>query len=266
MELRASDCAGRAFDRMSPSRSCGRPSGLIDRMVLKMPMRRTRRWKLHHRGTLLAPRQMMRRNLGTGGDPVAWLWRRRVARAPGSGPAVRHQRLDGAARPAATALLPRPVADGRAHGGVLLRHSADPHHAPAAPRATPTRRWTASLPRWGTGPAVPASAARSTSSTSAGPAGAPDQRHRARGQRRLGPRRPPAKWGRRPPDCDDLPPTHLAQPACRGVRDTGRWRRAWRRPILISTCSFPSHDLGSLELLAEALADDAGARTGTTLR
>jgi len=29
---------------------------------------------------------------------------------------------------------------------------------------------------------------------------------------------------------------------------------------------MPSHDLGSLELLAEALADDAGARTGTTLR
>jgi len=29
---------------------------------------------------------------------------------------------------------------------------------------------------------------------------------------------------------------------------------------------LPSHDLGSLELLAEALADDAGARTGTTLR
>ena len=29
---------------------------------------------------------------------------------------------------------------------------------------------------------------------------------------------------------------------------------------------LPSHDLGSLELLAAALADDAGARTGTTLR
>lgn len=29
---------------------------------------------------------------------------------------------------------------------------------------------------------------------------------------------------------------------------------------------LPSHDLASLELLARALEDDAGARTGATLR
>ncbi len=90
---------GRAFDRMSPS-ELREAEQLIDRMVLRMPMRRTRRWKLHRRGTLLAPRQMMRRNLGTGGDPIAWLWRRRVERPRGvvllcdiSGSMERHARL-----------------------------------------------------------------------------------------------------------------------------------------------------------------------------
>ncbi len=72
----------------------------FDRMVLRMPVRRTRRWELHRRGTLLAPRQMMRRNLATGGDPVTWLWRRRATRPRGvvllcdiSGSMERHARL-----------------------------------------------------------------------------------------------------------------------------------------------------------------------------
>jgi uncharacterized protein with von Willebrand factor type A (vWA) domain len=89
----------RAFDRMSPA-ELREAERLIDRMVLRMPVRRTRRWELHRRGTLLAPRQMMRRNLATGGDPVAWLWRRRVVRPRSvlllcdiSGSMERHARL-----------------------------------------------------------------------------------------------------------------------------------------------------------------------------
>ncbi len=89
----------RAFDRMTPA-ELREAERLIDRMVLRMPMRRTRRWELHRRGTLLAPRQMMRRNLATGGDPVTWLWRRRATRPRGvvllcdiSGSMERHARL-----------------------------------------------------------------------------------------------------------------------------------------------------------------------------
>jgi uncharacterized protein with von Willebrand factor type A (vWA) domain len=52
----------------------------IDEMVLRVPMRRTRRWELDSRGTLLAPRAMMRRNLSTGGDPLDWVWRRPLRR------------------------------------------------------------------------------------------------------------------------------------------------------------------------------------------
>jgi uncharacterized protein with von Willebrand factor type A (vWA) domain len=89
----------RAFDRMTPQ-ELREAERLIDRMVLRMPLRRTRRWELHRRGTLLAPRQMMRRNLATGGDPVTWLWRRRTTRPRGvvllcdiSGSMERHARL-----------------------------------------------------------------------------------------------------------------------------------------------------------------------------
>lgn len=89
----------RAFDRMTPQ-ELREAERLIDRMVLRMPVRRTRRWELHRRGTLLAPRQMMRRNLATGGDPVTWLWRRRMTRPRGvvllcdiSGSMERHARL-----------------------------------------------------------------------------------------------------------------------------------------------------------------------------
>ena len=100
---------GRAFDRMSPS-ELREAERLIDRMVLRMPMRRTRRWKLHRRGTLLAPRQMMRRNLGTGGDPIAWLWRRRVERPRGVVLLCDISGFHGAPRTAAAAVQPRPVA------------------------------------------------------------------------------------------------------------------------------------------------------------
>ena len=85
------------------------------------------------------------------------------------GPAVRHQRLHGAPRPAAAAVRPRPGADGGADRGVLLRHPPDAHHAASCAAATRTRRSTASgrhrrrLVR-----RARASGPRSTSSTSAG--------------------------------------------------------------------------------------------------
>jgi hypothetical protein len=73
---------------------------LIDRLVVRVPRRRTRRWEVHPRGTVLAPRPMLRRNLATGGDPVTWLWRRRGSRPRSivlicdvSGSMERHSRL-----------------------------------------------------------------------------------------------------------------------------------------------------------------------------
>jgi uncharacterized protein with von Willebrand factor type A (vWA) domain len=89
----------KAFERMTPA-ELREAERLIDAMVVRIPRRRTRRWKLHGRGTLLAPRQMLRRNLATGGDPITWLWRRRVTRPRGvvllcdiSGSMERHARL-----------------------------------------------------------------------------------------------------------------------------------------------------------------------------
>jgi uncharacterized protein with von Willebrand factor type A (vWA) domain len=89
----------KAFERMTPE-ELREAERLVDAMRIRVPRRRTRRWRLHGRGTLLAPRQMLRRNLATGGDPVAWLWRRRVTRPRGvvllcdiSGSMERHARL-----------------------------------------------------------------------------------------------------------------------------------------------------------------------------
>jgi uncharacterized protein with von Willebrand factor type A (vWA) domain len=89
----------KAFERMTPA-ELREAERLIDAMAIRVPRRRTRRWKLHGRGTLLAPRQMLRRNLATGGDPITWLWRRRVTRPRGlvllcdiSGSMERHARL-----------------------------------------------------------------------------------------------------------------------------------------------------------------------------
>lgn len=89
----------KAFERMTPD-ELREAERLIDQMAVRMPLRRTRRWELHRRGTLVAPREMLRRNLATGGDPVTWLWRRRVERPRGvvllcdiSGSMERHARL-----------------------------------------------------------------------------------------------------------------------------------------------------------------------------
>jgi uncharacterized protein with von Willebrand factor type A (vWA) domain len=63
------------FERMSPEelRDAER---LVDRLRPRLEMRRTRRSELHRHGSVMATRQMFRRNLHSGGDMVEWLWRR----------------------------------------------------------------------------------------------------------------------------------------------------------------------------------------------
>ena len=67
----------RSFDRMTDDelRDAER---LIDLLAPRLERRLSRRYRLHAHGPRLAPRQMFRRNLASGGDPVEWLWRRRV--------------------------------------------------------------------------------------------------------------------------------------------------------------------------------------------
>ena len=89
----------REFDRMTPAelRDAER---LVDELVPRLEQRRTRRYELHSHGTRLAPRAMFRRNLGTGGQLMWWVWRRPV-REPRSlvvicdisGSMERHSRL-----------------------------------------------------------------------------------------------------------------------------------------------------------------------------
>jgi uncharacterized protein with von Willebrand factor type A (vWA) domain len=89
----------REFDRMTPSelRDAER---LVDQLVPRLERRRTRRYELHSHGRRLAPRAMFRRNLGTGGQLLSWVWRRQI-REPRSlvvlcdisGSMERHSRL-----------------------------------------------------------------------------------------------------------------------------------------------------------------------------
>ncbi len=89
----------KSFERMTAAEM--REAELaIDAMSPTLPMRRTRRWDLDRRGTLLAPRAMLRRNLSNGGDLVEWVWRRPVRRPRHviilcdiSGSMERHSRL-----------------------------------------------------------------------------------------------------------------------------------------------------------------------------
>ncbi|HKZ90758.1 MAG TPA: VWA domain-containing protein [Candidatus Limnocylindrales bacterium] len=87
------------FERMSPDelRDAER---LVDRVHPRLEMRRSRRQALHRHGRLVAARQMFRRNLQHGGDPVEWLWRRALLRPRSvtiicdiSGSMERHSRL-----------------------------------------------------------------------------------------------------------------------------------------------------------------------------
>jgi uncharacterized protein with von Willebrand factor type A (vWA) domain len=89
----------RDFDRMTPAelRDAER---LVDLLEPRLELRRTRRYELHHHGRLLAPRQMFRRNLGTGGEVTDWVWRRSIRRPRKivvlcdiSGSMERHSRL-----------------------------------------------------------------------------------------------------------------------------------------------------------------------------
>ena len=67
----------REFDRMTPAelRDAER---LVDLLVPRLEQRRTRRYELHSHGRRLAPRAMFRRNLGTGGQLLQWVWRRPI--------------------------------------------------------------------------------------------------------------------------------------------------------------------------------------------
>ena len=89
----------RDFDKMTPAelRDAER---LVDLLTPRLERRRTRRYELHHRGRLLAPRAMFRRNLATGGQLTEWVWRRPVHRPRPivvicdiSGSMERHSRL-----------------------------------------------------------------------------------------------------------------------------------------------------------------------------
>jgi uncharacterized protein with von Willebrand factor type A (vWA) domain len=89
----------REFDRMTPAelRDAER---LVDNLIPRLEKRRTRRYELHSHGRRLAPRAMFRRNLGTGGQMLSWVWRRPVKEPRSlvvlcdiSGSMERHSRL-----------------------------------------------------------------------------------------------------------------------------------------------------------------------------
>ena len=89
----------REFDRMTPAelRDAER---LVDALIPRLEQRRTRRYELHSHGRRLAPRAMFRRNLGTGGQLMSWVWRRPIKEPRSlvvlcdiSGSMERHSRL-----------------------------------------------------------------------------------------------------------------------------------------------------------------------------
>jgi uncharacterized protein with von Willebrand factor type A (vWA) domain len=89
----------RDFDRMT-SAELRDAERLVDLLAPRLEQRRTRRFELHRHGRRLAPRAMFRRNLGTGGNLVDWIWRRHVRRPRPlvvlcdiSGSMERHSRL-----------------------------------------------------------------------------------------------------------------------------------------------------------------------------
>jgi uncharacterized protein len=100
LEYSASELLRRkSFDAMSAD-ELEDAARLIDQLRPRLSRRRSRRYILHPHGSLLAPRAMMRRSLATGGDPLAWIWRRRrthprsiVAICDVSGSMERHSRF-----------------------------------------------------------------------------------------------------------------------------------------------------------------------------
>ncbi len=67
----------REFDRMTP-KELRDAERLVDLLEPRLEQRRTRRYELHSHGRRLAPRAMFRRNLGTGGQLLEWVWRRPI--------------------------------------------------------------------------------------------------------------------------------------------------------------------------------------------
>ena len=89
----------REFDRMTPA-ELREAERLVDALVPRLERRRTRRYELHSHGRRLAPRAMFRRNLGTGGQLLTWVWRRQIRQPRSlvvlcdiSGSMERHSRL-----------------------------------------------------------------------------------------------------------------------------------------------------------------------------
>jgi uncharacterized protein len=89
----------REFDRMTPS-ELREAERLVDKLIPRLERRRTRRYELHSHGRRLAPRAMFRRNLGTGGQLMDWVWRRQIKEPRSlvvicdiSGSMERHSRL-----------------------------------------------------------------------------------------------------------------------------------------------------------------------------
>jgi uncharacterized protein with von Willebrand factor type A (vWA) domain len=89
----------REFDRMTPA-ELREAERLVDQLIPRLEQRRTRRYELHSHGRRLAPRAMFRRNLGTGGQMLTWVWRRPVKEPRSlvvlcdiSGSMERHSRL-----------------------------------------------------------------------------------------------------------------------------------------------------------------------------
>jgi uncharacterized protein len=89
----------RDFDRMTGA-ELREAERLVDLLAPRLELRRTRRHELHPHGRRVAPREMLRRNLATGGDLTTWLWRRPIYRPRRlvvlcdiSGSMERHSRL-----------------------------------------------------------------------------------------------------------------------------------------------------------------------------
>ena len=122
----------REFDRMTPA-ELREAERLVDALVPHLERRRTRRYELHSHGRRLAPRAMFRRNLGTGGQMVDWVWRRPIREPRSLVVHLRHLGVDGA--PLAPAPAVRPGALGSVRGPdrvVRVRDTPDPRHAAAA--------------------------------------------------------------------------------------------------------------------------------------
>lgn len=69
----------RSFAEMTPA-ELREAERMIDALAPRLATRRTRRHEPHAHGRRLDPRIMLRRNLATGGEPLAWAWQRPTRR------------------------------------------------------------------------------------------------------------------------------------------------------------------------------------------